>query len=552
MRGSCNSLVVSTQRTHTSKRSLSGPPTTTTYAAVDIGSNSVRLKIASARNHRLKTLHEDREITRLGEGVFEGGVLSPDSMANTVRVLRRFHRAVQAHAVDRLRVVATSALRDARNQQAFLAMVQSATGWKVEIISGLEEGRLIHLGVVSNEPAARGRCLLIDLGGGSCEITLSDHSAIREMVSVPLGAVRLTREFLRHDPARPEEVVRMQDWIRRELRRAEEKIGGERVGQVFATSGTAAALASATRPGLSAKSKTRPKHLLPYHDKKTGVRAWEQTSTAAVSKLAEKLKRMSLAQRNAVPGIGPKRSEIIVAGAHVYAALLERFHLPGFRYSPMGLRDGILALMLAEGDTRTSAHQHFEQERWASVLDLCRRYGIDPKKQKPVVEHATQFYDELKTVHQLPPEYKLWLEAAAMMHSVGKFMNYQGHHRHTQYIIANSELYGFTPEQRLIVSAIARYLGKSRPVSTDRVLRLIPIEQHVYIRRAAVLLRMAVALHQDQSSVGLTFSTRVSPKRVTVELRPGRRRADLELWSLRKEEGYFREVFARDLFVELD
>ncbi len=524
---------------------------TTTYAAVDIGSNSVRLKIASARNHRLKTLHEDREITRLGESVFESGVVSPESMANTIRALRRFHRAVQAHAVDRLRVVATSALRDARNQQAFLAWVHSATGWKVEIISGLEEGRLIHLGVVSNEPAARGRCVLIDLGGGSCEITRSENSVIEQMVSLPLGAVRLTREFLRHDPARPEEVARMQDWIRRELRRAEERLGDARVSTVFATSGTAAALASAALAQGKGKQKPALKSAS-SEIKKTGVRAWDRTPTAAVGKLAEKLKRMSLTERNAVPGIGPKRSEIIVAGAHVYAAVLERFHLPGFRYSPMGLRDGILALMLAEGDTHTSAHQHFEQERWASVLELCRHYGIDPKLQQPVVAHARQFFEDLKSAHQLPPEYKLWLEAAAMMHSVGKFMNYQGHHRHTQYIIANSELYGFTPEQRLIVSAIARYLGKSRPVATDRVLRLIPVEQHAYVRRAAMLLRMAVALHRDETSVTLRFRTRVTEKRVTVELMPGRRRTELELWSLRKEAAYFREVFARDLFVVLD
>ncbi len=523
---------------------------TTTYAAIDIGSNSVRLKIASARNHRLKTLHEDREITRLGESVFESGVVSPESMANTIRALRRFQRAVQSHAVDRLRVVATSAMRDARNQQAFLAWVHSATGWKVEIISGLEEGRLIQLGVVSNEPAARGRCLLIDLGGGSCEVTLSDHSAIREMVSLPLGAVRLTREFLRHDPARPDEIARMQDWIRRELRRAERQLEGERIGDVFATSGTAAALALASRPDVKRRRKTALK--APPKLEKTGVRAWDRTSTESVSELAEKLKRMSLAERSAVPGINSKRSEIIVAGAHVYAALLERLHLPGFRYSPMGLRDGILARMLAEGDTHTSAHQHFEQERWASVLELCCHYGVDPKHQRPVVEHAAQFFDELQSVHELPPEYRLWLESAAMMHPVGKFMNYQGHHRHTQYIIANSELYGFTPEQRLITSAIARYLGKSRPVPSDRVLRLIPVEQHAHVRRAAMLLRMAVALHRDQNSATVEFSTRVTPKRVTVELMSSRRRTELELWSVRKEAAYFREVFARDLFVVLD
>jgi len=511
----------------------------------------VRLKIAAARNHRLKTLHEDREITRLGESVFEGEMISPESMANTIRALRRFHRAVQAHAVDQLRVVATSALRDARNQQAFLAWVHSATGWRVEIISGLEEGRLIHLGVVSNEPAARGRCLLIDLGGGSCEITVSDHSAIREMVSLPLGAVRLTREFLRHDPPRPEEVMRMQDWIRRELRRAEEQIGGERIPTVFATSGTAAALALAAQLHRKGKIKGALKGITRVPNK-TGVRAWERTPSAAISRLAEKLKRMSVTQRNAVPGIGPKRSEIIVAGVHVYAALLEKFHLPGFRYSPMGLRDGVLALMLAEGDTHTSAHQHFEQERWASVLELCRHYGVDPKRQRPVVEHATQFFDDLKTVHQLSAEYRVWLEGAAMMHSVGKFMNYQGHHRHTQYIIANSELYGFTPGQRLIVSAIARYLGKSRPAPTDRAMRMIPADQHVSIRQAAMLLRLAVAFHQEPASGTLAFRTRITGKRVTLELLPGRRRADLELWALRKEAGYFREVFARDFFVVLD
>ncbi|MHB8388505.1 MAG: Ppx/GppA phosphatase family protein [Acidobacteriaceae bacterium] len=519
----------------------------TTYAAVDIGSNSVRLKIAAVRNHRLKTLHEDRETTRLGESVFESGVVSPEAMATTIRALRRFHRAVQAHAVDQVRVVATSAVRDARNQQAFLAWVQSATGWKVEIISGLEEGRLIHLGVVSNEPAARGRCLLVDLGGGSCEITFSEHVAIKQIVSLPLGAVRLTREFLRHDPPAPEEIARMQGWIRRQLRRAEQQMGEEHVTSVFATSGTAAALATAARAAAKTSTKTRFNP-----DRKPGVRAWERTPTKIVCKLANRLKRMSVGQRNVVPGIGPKRSEIIVAGAYVYADLLERLHLPGFRYSPMGLRDGILALMLAEGDARTSAHQHFEQERHAGVLELCRHYGVDPKRQEPVVQDATQLFEDLKIVHQLPAEYTLWLEAAARMHSVGKFMNYQGHHRHTQYIIANSELYGFTPEQRLIVSAIARYLGKSRPSPADRVMRPIPVEQHVHVRRAAMLLRMAVALHQDQSSAVPSFRTRVTVKRVTVMLKPGHKGADLELWALRKEAAYFREIFARDLFVVLD
>ena len=118
-----------------------------TFAAVDIGSNSVRLKIARLTRGRLRPIHEDREVTRLGEGVFRSGFLTPESIADTVKVLRRFHRATQQAVTDSVRVVATSALRDARNSQAFLEWVRSATGWKVEIISGLEEARLIHLGI---------------------------------------------------------------------------------------------------------------------------------------------------------------------------------------------------------------------------------------------------------------------------------------------------------------------------------------------------------------------------------------------------------------------
>ncbi len=121
-----------------------------TFAAVDIGSNSVRLKIAKVVRGRLHTLLEDREVTRLGESVFANGSLDPEAMSLTMKVLQRFHRSVQSFAADRVRVVATAALRDSRNSRAFLDWVRSATGWKTEIITGLEEGRLIHLGILSN------------------------------------------------------------------------------------------------------------------------------------------------------------------------------------------------------------------------------------------------------------------------------------------------------------------------------------------------------------------------------------------------------------------
>jgi exopolyphosphatase/guanosine-5'-triphosphate,3'-diphosphate pyrophosphatase len=539
-----------------------------TFAAVDIGSNSCRLKIAKVVAHQLRTLHEDREVTRLGGSVFESGLISPEAMASTIQALKRFQRAVQAHGVDQIRVVATSAMRDARNAAAFQAWVKAETGWTMEIISGLEEGRLIHLGVMAGGPTANakpapalgGRVLLVDLGGGSCEITLSERKRIKDTISVPLGAVRLTQEFLTEDPPEAEGLGRMRRWIARELRRAHRRIHPAGVLTMIGTSGTAAALNDACgiagksgrqRVGKSAKSgasKSASRRISALAAVSVGTGF---IATTSVRKLATKLAKLSLPQRESVPGIGPRRAEIIVAGAEVFAELLESFGLAGFRYSPLGLRDGILAQMLAERDARATAHREFEHERWESVLATARRYGVDPKQAEPVRAHAVQLYRDLKGLHELPPEYESWLQAAAILRDTGKFINHQGHHRHTQYIVSSSEIYGYTQVQRTTVSAIARYLGKSRPQPGDRALRNIPASEHKHVHRAVVLLRLAEALNQDRASDVLRVRAKVYPKRIYLEVEPGRTGAELELWSLRKEADYFREVFGRELFATL-
>lgn len=307
-----------------------------TFAAVDIGSNSVRLKIAALVKHRLEAVHEDREVTRLGEGVFRHGILLPDAMSATVKVLRRFHRAVQNAGTDSVRVVGTSALRDARNSQAFLEWVRSATGWEVEIITGLEEARLIHLGIVSLQRINASPVLMIDLGGGSCELTISVKGHIRDTVSLPLGAVRLTNEFLHHDPAKRTELLQLRAFIEREIGRIADRIIRARPKVVLATSGTPAALAALCH----ARYKTR------------GSRA-QSVSRTQLQAMAKLLFRLSLDSRRKLPGVGPRRAEIIVAGAAVFGELLTRCDLDGFRYSPLGLRDGLLAQMAADYDRGT-------------------------------------------------------------------------------------------------------------------------------------------------------------------------------------------------------
>jgi exopolyphosphatase/guanosine-5'-triphosphate,3'-diphosphate pyrophosphatase len=507
-----------------------------TFAAVDIGSNSVRLKIAEAERNRLKTIHEDREVTRLGQSVFATGSLDPQAMAHTIQVLQRFFRATQTYAVDRTRVVATSALRDAKNARAFIDWVGRATGWRVEIVSGLEEGRLIHLGIVSNARIGRKRALLIDLGGGSCELTLSEEGRIAAMVSLPIGAVRLTQTFLRNDPPSKNELEQMHGFIQREIARIQQRVIGARVQAVLATSGTAAALSGLYEARVGGADESKP-HTVPQ---------------PGVSKILKELSKRSLAQRRALPGIGPKRAEIIVAGAMVFCELLEMCRLPGFRYLPLGLRDGVLAQLVADYNSKSAMRERVESERQDALVATVNRYGVDLLFARRIRDLAVQLFRRLQPVHQLPPQYMDWLEAAAMLHDVGSYINRSGRRRHTYYVIAHSEIFGYTPVERLIIAAITRYVGKSLPSPSDRNIRLLPSADQNHVPKAVALLRLARAI--DQGRRGAVHGVQIkigNDERVTIRLVPGTAEGvELELWAVEQEKDYFRDVFGRELLVE--
>lgn len=495
------------------------------FAAVDVGSNSVRLKIARFERGRLEVLHEDREVTRLGEAVFRTGSLSPQAMEHTVRVLRRFHRTAQSLGVNRVRVAATSAARDAHNSSVLREWVRSATGWDLEVISGLEEGRLIHLGVLSGMKLHSKSLLLIDVGGGSCELTRSRNGHIEHMVSLPLGAVRLTQEFLNHDPPKAKELARMREFIGEEIGRVEHRLDCDGIDNTIVTSGTAAALAReyALR---NPRARTVP--------------------TPAVVRLAAKLSRLPLRKRRDMQGIGVKRAEIIIAGAAVFASLATSLHLPSLRYSPLGLRDGILAQMAADYAHNDAFRQRIATQRQDSILALCKRYSVDLKHAQRVRHTVEELFDSLKRMHGLAPEFKEWLAAAAMLHEVGSYVNRAARFRHAHYIISHSEIFGYTPAQRYTIAAIARYMGGSRPAPHHAVIRLVPAAERAGIPPAVALLRIAAAV--DQSRKGNAAGTTARVVQGSVHLRlHARRPVELELWTLMKECEFFRATFGLDL-----
>jgi exopolyphosphatase / guanosine-5'-triphosphate,3'-diphosphate pyrophosphatase len=234
----------------------------------------------------------------------------------------------------------------------------------------------------------------------------------------------------------------------------------------------------------------------------------------------------------------------------VSASLPERCRLPGFRYSALGLRDGILAQMAADHDRSTRSGRAIESERWESIKRAVEHYRVDLNHAMHVRDSALQLFGSLKSVHHLPAEYREWLSAAAMLYEVGDYVNRNGHHRHTYYIIANSEILGYTPQHRAIIGSIARYLGKSRPTPGDGPMNVLSVEDQENVKKASVLLRVARALHMGRSqSVGkVAISARDG--RVAMTLTPrGKAGVDLEVWSIEKDRSYFREVFGRELSV---
>lgn len=501
------------------------------FAAVDIGSNSVRLSIAELRRGRLVPLHQDREVTRLGEGVFKDGSLSPKAMAASLKVLRRFHRAVQSFAVERIRVVATSALRDSNNGHLFTGWVKAATGWKVETISGLEEGRLIHLGVVASLRGRPGKMLLIDLGGGSCELTLSDKGHIKEIVTLPLGAVRLTQEFIRRDPPGKEELNRLRGFIAEETAHLPRQLAHSNVKLALATSGTAAALAGAAQSLKLGRGRV---------------------SRQSIVMLAKRLAKLTQRQRASIKGINSKRAEIVIAGAAVFAHVMEVCGIRSFRYSPLGLRDGILAQMAAEYDEHTRSHRQLESDRQDILLNTSRRYGADIVHVEHVRSLAWSLFDQTKSMHQLDGDFREWIGAAAMLYEVGTYINPVGRHRHAYYIVWHSELFGFTPLQRKIIATIARFQGNSRPQLRDRLVKVLPAPWRSDVIKAIAILRVARALNQGRREAVQSLRATARDGQLIISLQTRRRAGvDLELWAGEKEVAYFREVFGRELSLRL-
>ncbi len=505
------------------------------YAAVDIGSNSTRMLAAEVLPGAAPTvLAAEREVTRLGASVFHDGKLSHQAIEETVRVLARMAEMYRRLDVVGVRAVATSAVRDAPNQGEFLSRASMALGTQVEIITGREEARLIHQGVMSRWPQPAKRVLLIDIGGGSAEIISSVDGALVDAVSKPLGAVRLQEMFLHGDPPAQRELHQVAEFVDAKLEAAIARMG-LRWDRVIATSATAAAVVCA----VNRVSRSR-------RDQADRLRA----STAQIRKLYRKLAALDLAGRRKVAGIGPRRAEIIVAGTGALLRILERFHAPAVYYSSAGIRDGIIADMAARGVggelARLSRDQRKEVERVAT------RFGAVLKHARLVAGFGQKLFARLQPLHQLALNYGRLLEAACYFSETGHYINDSGHHKHAYYIVANVDFSGFTKDEREVVANLCRYHRKAMPSPTHPEFQNLSPDDRRPLLLLIPILRLADNLGRspEQEEVEIV-SCEILPTRVMVKLRAARE-PDLAEWAASRVSEVFEQVYGRDVVVSYE
>ena len=502
------------------------------YAAIDIGSNSIRMEAAEVLpDQPPRILASDREVTRLGESVFRTGSISEEPIKATCAVLSRMATLYRKLDVVGVRAVATSAVRDANNQADFLARASAAAGTPVEIISGREEARLIHLGVETNWPQTGKRTLIIDIGGGSAEIIASGDGHLREAFSRPLGAVRLKEIFLRTDPPTTRQLHQLTEYILEKLVTPLRRLGPGEWDRAIATSATAAAVASAAARVPRSK-----------RDAIDRVRI----SAAQVRRLYAHLATLSLAGRRRVTGIGPRRAEIIVPGLAVLSEFLREFGLDSFYYSRAGVRDGIIADLAARNVGAELSRLSREQR--AEVEEMCHRYGVSLAHARKVASITSLLFTALQPLHQLPPSAGKLLEAAAYLHDVGHYVSSVGHHKHSYYVVSNSDMPGFTERERLLIAALCRYHRKALPSPVHNSYQALAGEDKRVVTLAIPILRLADQFDRNPEQRIEVVDCRMRNGTVVLQVRsPGD--IDLEEWGVERAGETFRQIYNRDIAV---
>ncbi len=512
-------------------------------AVLDVGSNTVHLAVVDGQpDGTFVPVARERETLRLAEAAFPAMLLPDEAVERLTATVARMRARADELRADALVGFATSAIREARNGLEALGRVREATGVGVAVLPGVEEARLTYLATRRWTAFSARRLLVLDIGGGSLEIAAGEGDRPELAESLPLGATRLSRRFVRSDPVHPDELVALRVHALALLGPLADRIRAQEHEVVCATSKTFRNLGEIARALPEAPT---PPHAFGF----AGVDG--QTAPVltreALDVVAGYLAGTTARQRSRLAGLDALRAGNAVAGSQVAALVMQAFGLRQLVLAPWALREGVILDHLARHhDPGRPAGPSDDPRRRRAVLDFARRHAWDEPHCRQVTALALSLFDQTLALHGLGPAERGLLEVAGLLHDVGYAVAQSAHHKHSLYLIRNADLDGFSPRERDLVANVARYHRKALPSDRHAEYMALDDRDRGVARKLAALLRVADGLDADHFQVveGVTVADADADGLVRLELR-ARDVPDLDMWAAERNGDLFELEFGR-------
>jgi exopolyphosphatase/guanosine-5'-triphosphate,3'-diphosphate pyrophosphatase len=519
-------------------------------AAIDVGTNSIHMVVVRIQPAlpAFTIIAREKTTVRLGDRCKQTGNLTEAAMERAIVTLKRCQAISKSLAAEQIVAVATSAVREAPNGHVFLERVERETGLWVNLISGPEEARRIYLGVLSGMEFNAQPHVIIDIGGGSTELILGDGHEPRSLSSTKVGAVRLTAEHITTDPISNSEFVALQSYIRGMLERSVEDLQAHlRPGEVPRLVGT-----SGTIETLAAIHARETLGIVP-----TPLNGYS-FSLRDLRDTVNRLRKLNTVERMQIAGINDRRAEIILAGALILQEAMSLLGMDTITICERSLREGVVVDWMLTHGLIEDRLRFQSSVRQRSVIRTAQKYRVNLLHSERVAEFALSLFDQMQgQLHQWGDEERELLWSAAILHNCGHHVSHSSHHKHSYYLIRNSDLLGYTETEIETIANLARYHRKNSPRKKHESYRNLTSKKHRRIvDQLSPLLRLAVAL--DRRQIGaikqVTCQHRPEARELRLSIQPAQVGDDcaLELWSLDFKKESFETEFGLMLVPVLE
>ena len=505
-------------------------------ALIDVGSNSIHMIIAEVQpDFSYKIIDRHKNVARLGDDTFKTGLLSPEAIGRGTEVMRSFTMLARNRGVTRIQAVATSAVREATNGGDLIEAVERETGVRIRVVTGLEEARLIYLGVRQSMDFGDRKALIADFGGGSVELVAGTRQELLGAASLKLGALRLNDLYLKGARSSKDGIEQVEAAIDGQLKTTLPRFKKIGLDEFVGSSGMVGNLAEV----MHQHSTGRP---LPQ----LNLARFSFKDIATVEKL---LAGTPLARRSEIPGLDPARTDVLLPACMVLRKIMERLSIEELIVSDKGIRDGVLSDFMELHREGIQAEGEIPNLRRREVIRLARKCQYEMVHTHHVAKLALQLFDQTKSLHKMGDQAREWLEFAAILHDIGFLINPRQHHKHSYYLIKNSDLAGFSGDEIELIGNIARYHRKATPEEEHRTLKNLDSDYRQTLLVLGGILRIANALDRSHFGVIRSIDCAITSKTLELVLTTSDDAA-LEIWAARKRSDLLEESLHRTIVLK--